>query len=72
MIMIIKMVKEIRRRVDEHSGILTKRKYKELTKLKNTKTEIKNTLEGINSTLHDTEEWIRELENRVVEINDFI
>ena len=47
---------------------LTKRKYKEEPKkLKNTITEIKNTLEGNNSRLDDTEEWISDLEDRMVE-----
>ena len=36
--------------------------------MENTITEIKNILEGINSRLDDTEEWISELEDRVVEI----
>ena len=31
-------------------------------------TETKNTLEGINSRLDDTEEWISELEDRVVRV----
>ena len=31
---------------------------------------MKNTLEGIKSRLNDTEEWISELEDRVVEITD--
>lgn len=35
--------------------------------LKNTITEMKSTLEGINSRLNE-EEWITELEDRVVEI----
>ena len=35
--------------------------------MKNKITERKNTLEGINSRLNDTEEWIRELEDRVLE-----
>ena len=34
----------------------------------NSITEMKSTVEGNNSKLHDTEEWISELENRVVEI----
>ena len=38
------------------------------TKLKNTVTESKNTPKGINSKLNDTEEWISDLEDRVVEI----
>ena len=36
--------------------------------MKNTITEMKNTLEGLNSRLNDTEEWISELEDRIVEI----
>ena len=31
---------------------------------------MKNTLEGINSRLNDTEEWISELEDKVVEITE--
>ena len=34
----------------------------------NTIMETKNTLEGINSRLNDTKEWIRELEDRELEI----
>ena len=36
--------------------------------MKNTITEMKNTLEGINSRPNDTEEWISDLEDKVVEI----
>ena len=35
--------------------------------MKNTITEMKNTLEEINSRLGNTEEWVNDLENRVVE-----
>ena len=38
------------------------------TGLKNRITKIKNTLEGINGRIDDTEEWIIELEGKVVEI----
>lgn len=38
--------------------------------MQNTVVERKNTLEGINSKWNDTEEWISELEDRVVEITD--
>ena len=44
---------------------------KNQTELKNTITEIlkkRNTLEGINSRLDDTQDWLRKLEDRVVEI----
>ena len=36
--------------------------------MKNTITEIKNTLEGTNSRITEAEEWISELEDRMVEI----
>ena len=36
--------------------------------MNNTITEIKNTLEGIISRIIEAEEWISELENRLIEI----
>ena len=36
--------------------------------MKNTVTEMQTTVEGINSRLNDTKEWIRELEDRELEI----
>ena len=63
--MIIKMIKELGRRMDEHS----EKCYRALEGIKetqiepkNTITEIKNTLEGVNIRLNDTEEWISKLE----------
>lgn len=38
------------------------------SELENIVTELKNTVEGINSRLQDMEEWIRSLEDRVVEV----
>ena len=38
------------------------------TVMNNTITEIKNTLEGINSRITEAEEWIKEMEDKVVEI----
>ena len=38
--------------------------------MKNAITEMQNALERINSRLNDTEEWISELEGRVIEITD--
>ena len=61
-VMIIKMLKELGRRIDEHSGKLEvfnkelENKKKNQTELKNTITKIKNSLGGINSRLDDTEE----------------
>ena len=67
------MIKELRRRKDVQSKKLVVfkqriRKYKEQQiEMKTKITEMKNTLEGINSRLNDSEEWISELEDRVVE-----
>ena len=41
---------------------------KSQNEVKNTITEIRNILVGINNRLDDTEEWIRDLENRIVKI----
>ena len=38
------------------------------TETNNTITEIKNILEGINSRISEAEEWISELEDKMVEI----
>ena len=43
---------------------------KNQAEMKNTITDMKNTLKGINIRLNDTEEWIRELEDRVLEITE--
>ena len=42
---------------------------KDQSEMKNTIHEIKNTLDGINSRLNEAEEWIRNLEGRVMEKN---
>ena len=39
------------------------------TKTNNTVTEFINTLEGINSRISETEEWISEMEDKMVEVN---
>ena len=70
-VMIIKMLTELGRRMDEHSENFNKELEnikKNKSELKNTITEVKNTLEGINSRLDNTEEWISNLENGVVKI----
>ena len=72
-VMIIKMLNELRRRMNDHSEKFNKELEnikKNQTELMRTITEIKNTLEGINSRLYDTEEWIIELEDKVVEITE--
>ena len=70
--LIIKMLKELRRRGDEHKAVRSfyqrLRKYNEEPELKNI-IEIKSTLHGINCRLDDTEEHISRLEVRVLEIS---
>ena len=75
-IVIIKMIQELRRRMDAQSkklevfNIDLENIKNNQMEMKNTMTEIKNTLEGINGRLNNIEEWISELEDRVVEITD--
>ena len=73
-VMIIKMIKELGRRMDAQSKKLDvfnrvrKCKKKKTPEMKNKITEMKNTRKGINSRLNDTEEWICKPEDRVVEV----
>ena len=70
-VMIIKMFKELRRRMNKHSENFNKNLEnikKNQTEMKKTITEIKNILKVIHSRLNDTEEWISELEDGVVKI----
>ena len=41
---------------------------KDLEKLKNKQAEMNDTLKGINSRIIEAEEWINDLENRILEI----
>ena len=66
MIMIVKMFKELRRRLDEESQKLEVFNT-ELENIKKNQTELKNTVKGSNSRLDDTEVSSK-LEDRVVKI----
>ena len=74
--MIIKMFKELGRRIDEHSEKLevSNKKLENIKKnkikLKYAITEIKCTLEGIDSILDDTEKQISKRKEKVVEITE--
>ena len=74
--MIIKVLKELKRRMDEQSEKLEvfnkelENIKKNQTELKYTITEIKDILERINSRLNDTEEWFSKLEDQGVEITE--
>ena len=64
--MIVKMFKELRRRLDEESQKLEVFNT-ELENIKKNQTELKNTVKGSNSRLDDTEVSSK-LEDRVVKI----
>ena len=70
-IMIVKMIKNLENKMEKMQESINK----DLEELKNKHieinsiiTEIKNTLEGINSRISEAEEWISELEDKMVEI----
>ena len=67
--MIVKMIKNLENKMEKMQESVNK----DLEKLKNkhtnnTITETENTLEGINSRISEAEEWISELEDKMVEI----
>ena len=73
-VMTVEMFKELWIRMDAQSRKLEDF-IKELdntkdnqTKLKKITTDMKNTLEGINIRLNEMEEWINELEDRILEV----
>ena len=62
-VMIIKMIKELEKRMDAQREKLQKkfnrvRKCKEQPELKSTIYTMKNTLEGINSKINEAEKWV--------------
>ena len=63
-IMIVKMIQDLGKTMVKMQEMLTK--Y--LQELKDKQTEMNNTLEGINSRIVEAEEWINNLEDRMVEI----
>ena len=72
--MIVKMIQDLRKRMEAKFKKMQEMFNKDLEELKNkqtemnnTITEMKNTLEGINSTMTDAKEWISSLEDRMVE-----
>ena len=61
--MILKRIQDLRKRMDKMQEIFTK----DLEELKNKQTEMENILEAINSRITEAEEWISDLEDRMVE-----
>ena len=69
--MIVKMIQNLGNRMQKIQGTFNK----DLEELKSKQTmmnniinEIKNSLEGINSRITEAEEWISDLEDKIVEI----
>ena len=69
--MIVKMIQNLgnkmEKRKENFNKDLEELKSKQIM-MKNTINEIKNSLEGINSRITDTEEWISDLEDRMVKL----
>ena len=63
-IMIVKTIQDLEKTMEKMQEMFTK----DLGELKNKQIEMNNTLEGINSRITEAEEWINDLEDRMVEI----
>ena len=70
-VMIVKMIQNLRNRMEKIHETFNKDleeiKSKQ-TMMNNTISEIKSILEGFNSRITEAEEWISELEDKIVEI----
>ena len=70
-VMIVKMIQNLGNRMEKVQETLKKDLEKlksKQTMMNNTTNEIKNSLEGINSRITEAEEWISDLEDKIVEI----
>ena len=74
-IMIVKMIQDLRKTMEAKINKMQEMFNKDLEELNNkqremtnTITEMKATLEGINSRITEAEEWISDLEDRMVEL----
>ena len=66
--MIVKMILNLKKRMEAKTEKIQEMFTKDLEELKNKQTEMKNTLEGIYSWIIEAEAWINDLEDRMVEI----
>ena len=67
-IMIVKMSQNRGKRMEAKIEKMREMFTEDLEELKNKQIEMNNTLEGINSRMTEAEEWINDLEDRMVEI----
>ena len=66
--MIVKMIQDLRKRMEAKVEKMQEMFTKGLEELKNKLIELNNTPEGINSRITEAEAWINDLEDRMVEI----
>ena len=68
--MIVKMIQNLGNRMEKIQETFNKdlEELKSKQTITNTINEIKNSLEGINSRINEVEEWISDLEDKIVEI----
>ena len=74
-VMIVKMIQNNRNRMEKIKGMFNKDQDElksKQTMMNNTINEIKNSLEVTNSRITETEEWISDLEDKIVEITTTI
>ena len=67
--MMVKMIRDLRKRMEPKFEKMPEMFTKDLEDLKNKQAKMNNTLEGINSRITEAEKWISDLEDRKVEIN---
>ena len=66
--MIVKMIQDLGKRMEAKNGKMQEMFTKDPEELKNKYTEMNNTLKGISSRITEADEWINDLEDRIVEI----
>ena len=67
-IMIMYMIQDFGKRTEAKTEKMLEMFTKDLEELKNKQTEMNNTLEGIHRRITEAEDWINDLEGRMVEI----
>ena len=65
--MIVKMIQDLRKRIEAKIEKMQEMFTKDLEELKNKETEMNNTLEGIRSRITEAEERINDWQDRMVE-----
>ena len=65
-IMMVKMIQDLRKRMEAKTEKMQEMFTKDLEEIKNKQTEMNNTLKGINSRITEAKEWIHILEDSMV------